>query len=449
MPDLFDPTLTKPLAEDRTFLEKTAVPIITLSAVTKEDVKRLHGLPNDEISQDIVLSRAHFSMALALAKTAWGKTIDPKEAWLVDPTNYVTKKDWLSVDMTEEIGKTIARHSALKMIKDVIDRFGRNKMPIIDSVTTPLLFLTQQVDRPILSFHISAGNVLLEQGKTVLQVVTDPHVREDYLQHAELDRLRWCVFDEATKIELLEKAALLDMEIDASRVVVTGPPIDPQIVKIRTKKHPWRSGPLKLCIATGGLGTNKGEILQLCKQLFPALASRQRNHQLTYQLLIYCGTQKDIYQGVMNIAREFHLTASSLIDESAQLRLIYHPQLTDANNFLLKFGFPWAHGFISKPSGDMAYDAVAAGCFLLTLTEWGEWEHAIRQRFEQLGIARKAQVDKIEEQLLVLCSASGRAESWVEKAQRAALNLRGDFTSGCEHILQTYSKLAAETRPSN
>lgn len=440
MPDLFDPTLTKPLAEDRRFLESTKVPIITLSAVTKEDVKKLHNLPNENESGDIVLSRAHFSMALALAKTAWGKSIDPKKAWLVDPTNYITKKDWLSVDLTEEIGKTVARHQFLKIAKDLVDKFGRKKIPIIDSVTTPLLFLTQQISRPILSLHISAGNVLLDQGKTIVQVVTDPHIREDYLKNADNPRLTWCVFDEPTKIELLEKAALLDKSIEPNRVVVTGPPIDPTILASRQKKQPWRSGPLKLCITTGGLGTNKSEILKLCRQLFPSISARAATGKLPLQLVIYCGTQPDIYQSVLRIANDYHLTPAPLVQTSANLRIIYHPQLTDANNQLLKYGFPWAHGFVTKPSGDMAYDAVGAGCFLLTLSEWGEWEHAIRQRFEQLGIGRRAQVEHIMDQLEVLSSAEGRAQSWIEKAQASALSLSGSYVHGCENILETVRK---------
>lgn len=441
MPDLFDPSLTKPLADDRAYLRQTALPIVTLSAVTKEDVKKLHRLPNENASTDIVLSRAHFSMALAVAKTAWKNTIDPNKAWLVDPTNYITKKDWLQVSMTEQIGKTIARHSFLKSLKDFIDRFGRKKLPIIDSVTTPLLFLTQEVHTPILCLHISAGNVLIEQGKTVLQVVTDPHIRSDYLQYAQSEKLYWCVFDEATKMELLEKAALLDKEVDPKRVFVTGAPIDPDVLQARVKKYPWRSGPLKLCLTNGGLGTNKSEIKRICEQLLPRIASRHQVHQPEIHLLIYAGTQADIYHDIIHLAAEYGLVSAPLAHTKASFRVIYHPQLTDANQLLLKYGFGWAHGFISKPSGDMAYDAAASGNFLLTLNEWGEWEHAIRQRFESLGIARRAQTDNILDQLEVLTASDSKAQSWVESAQEAALKLKPELTHGAKHIIAAYQSI--------
>ena len=74
------------------------------------------------------------------------------------------------------------------------------------------------------------------QGKTVLQVITDPHVRDEYLDHAEKKNMHYCVFDERTQFELLEKAKLSDKDLDPQRISVTGPPVDPRIVAAR-KSH--------------------------------------------------------------------------------------------------------------------------------------------------------------------------------------------------------------------
>jgi hypothetical protein len=450
MPSLFDPYLTKTRQKDKSFLEKTHLPIITVSATFHQDLKRLHGYPNNETTQDTVFSRAHYSMALAVAIHAWGagsnstKTsahspnsnpkIDPTKAWLVDPTNHVSRRQLLSISLTEQIGKTIARHPFLKLIKDLIDRFGRHKMPILKSITPPLLYLTQDVRNPILSFHIAAGNILIAQGKAVVQVVTDPHIREEYILYADQKNATYCVFDEATKLEFLEKAALHHIEVDPNRVVVTGPPIDPRVVAARTKKQPWRNGPLKLCLTTGGLGTNKQEITQLLDQLLPAM----RKKPLPYQLLAYAGTHQDIHQEILNIAKKHHISISELRDKNARLRVIYHPQIVDANEQLIQFGFPWADGFISKPSGDMAYDAVASGSFLLTLAEWGEWEERIREIFEQKGIARRALTDSIIAQLEVLQAADskGKAQSWVEKAMLQAQQIDRSYIRGTTEILK-------------
>lgn len=437
MSDLFDTNITRTLAADKQFLENTQVPIITLSASFREDVKRFHGLPNNETNTDLVLSRAHYSMALGVAQEAWQGKMDPKKCWIVDPTNYVSKDDWMSIQMTEKIGKTIARHSFLKKAKELVDRFGRRKLPILDSITPALLYLSERVERPILSFHSSVGNVLAGQGKRVFQMVTDPHVREDYLDFGELPTKYWFVFDDKTKIELLEKAALIDKEVDSERIIVTGPPIDPRIIAARVKKQPWRSGSLRLCITTGGLGTNKSEILQLLNKLLPEL---HKSH-CPYELLVYASTHRDIYTEVLATAGKHQITVSPLAKTDAKLRVIYHPQIVDANELLIKYGFPWAHGFITKPSGDMAYDAAAAGCFLLTLQEWGVWEVSIRESFEHLGISRRLLLADALDQLEVLSSAQGKAQSWIEAAQHNALGLPSSFTSGAKTILKTYKKL--------
>ncbi len=461
MSNLFDPQLEKTFKQDKKYLETTDLPILTVSATYQEDLKGFHDLPEIDTTTDIVFSRAHYSMALAAAVQAWGDKIDPKKAWVVDPTNYVETKDWFSVQLTETIGKTLARLPILKTIKDLIDKFGRNKMPILDSITPPLMYLSQNLSKPVLSFHIVVGNILVERGKTVLQMITDPHVREDYLKHAGNPRLTYLVFDKKTKTELLEKANIMDKEVDPNQVLVTGPPIDPRIIQARDSKKPWRSGPLKLCLTTGGLGTNKPEIKKVLMQLFPELRKRPN----PYQLLIYAGTHQDIAEMVKKLAKENHVAVNEISPQdpasfekqnkitkpsqrSAQrklsgqrLSLIYHPQIVDANELLIRYGFPWADGFITKPSGDMAYDAAASGSFLLTLKEWGEWEHNIRETFSQKGIARRAKVDNIVKQLEALKSAQGKAQSWVEQAMQAALSIDKLYLSGPKNIIKAYRQV--------
>lgn len=434
---LSDPAIAHSLQHDKALLEATEIPIITVSATWKEDLKRLHGFPDDDTTPDVVYSRAHYSMAVGIAAQAWGSEIDPAKAWLADPTNYVSYKDWRSIKLTEDIGKTIARHPILKRLKDLIDTFGRSKLPILDSITPPLMYLTRDIEKPILSFHIAAGNILAAAGKSVVQVITDPHVRPEYVDHAHLPTMRYCVFDENTKTEALEQAALADKELDPDRVIVTGPPVDPRIVAARKNKRAWRSGPLKLCLTTGGLGTNKDEIKEILEQVLPEL--RRREPML--QLLVYCATHEDIYEMVRTMAKRNRVALSPLEDQSAKLRVLYHPQILDANEELIRWGFPWAHGFVSKPSGDMAYDAAASGSFLLTLREWGPWEFNIREVFEQRGIGRQAQTEAFLKQLVVLTEAGTRGQSWVERAMHAARGIDPLFLGGAEGIVQAYLRV--------
>ena len=440
MPNL-DLQLMNLLEQDKLHLENTKIPIVTVSASFKEDLKGLYGLPENEELPDVVLSRAHFSMALGVAIQAWGHKIDPEKAWLVDPTNFVSQKDWRSIQITESIGKLLARWPTLKKLKDLIDQFGRQKLPILKSITPPLLYLFERVDRPILSLHIASGNILVEHGKTVLQVITDPHVRDDYLANADNPRMSFCVFDNRTKMEFLEKAALRGLKVDPNKVTVTGPPIDPRVTAAGKHKKTWQAGagPLRLCLTTGGLGTNKQELEVLLEQLLPELHKKPH----PYQLLVYTSTQKDIAEMVKRLAKKHKVRLGSEHDAKASFRLLYHPQIMDANELLITYGFPWAHGFITKPSGDMAYDAPAAGCFLLTLAEWGEWEHNVRQVFEQRDIARKAEVETIVTQLTLLATPNLQGKSWFEQAQCHALGLDKLFLFGSEEIIKVFKKLSS------
>ncbi len=427
-----DKNLEKTFAFDRERFIKTQLPIVTVAGTFREDVKRLYGLPNNNTSRDVVFSRAHFSMALAVAEEVWKGEPKPLKAWLVDPTNYVSLEDWQKITMTEFIGQTIARHSLLHKIKSFIDQYGRNKLPILDSITPPLLYLTEDVTRPILSFHIAAGNILAKQGRKVVQVVTDPHVRPEYVANAMLSNIMFCVFDERTQLEFLEVAALNHIEVDPRRVVVTGPPIDPRIIDARKKKNPWRTGLLKIAVTTGGLGTNSYEIRQVLTQLLPHL----RREPCPYQVVLYAGTQKDIAKMGRDLAEENHIPVSDIQRQQGRFRIAYHPQILDANELLIRYVFPWADGFITKPSGDMAYDAVAAGCFLLTLSEWGVWEERIREIFEQEGIARQAEPEQLVTQLSLLQQAIN-GKSWIESAMYEALKVKKSFLTGTECIVKT------------
>lgn len=441
MPSLFDESLSKTYKRDKEYLEKTALPIITVSASYREDLKRLHGLPDNDDARDIVFSRAHYSMALGIAVQVWKDKINPKKAWLVDPTNYVSQEKWRSVTITETIGKTIARNPLLKTLKDIVDKFGRSKLPILDSITPPLLFLTENVHQPILSFHIASGNILAEQGKNVVQVITDPHVREEYITNADRKNTWYCVFDERTKLEFLEKAKLLDIEANPTRVIVTGPPVDPRVIAVADGKKPWQPGRvLKLCLTTGGLGTNKKELLSVLEQILPEL--RRRKPQ--YKLIVYASTHLDIAEDVRELAEAEKVKIGKINDKTANLRLIYHPQIMDANEMLIKYGFPWAHGFITKPSGDMAYDAVMSGSFVLTLAEWGEWELRIREIFEQRGISRRCLSENILDQLEVLQAKNGDQDSWITKAMLETSKLEPIFRGGAKNIATAVKKVAEE-----
>ncbi|MBI5151059.1 MAG: hypothetical protein HZA34_00610 [Candidatus Pacebacteria bacterium] len=446
---LLDSQLTTLLQSDKTLLEKTRFPIVTVSSTFREDLKQFHGMDHDPFMRDIVFSRAHFSMAFAVAVHTWMSSgadqecplsekitapCDAKTAWLVDPTNYVRSEDWSKIQSTEYIGRKLARNAFLKWVKDQIDTFARNRLPITTAITPPLLHLFEHVEKPIISMHYEAGNILGGIGKRVVQVVTDPHVRDQYLTLSHLKNMRYCVMDEKTKQDFLEKAAIFGKDVDPNRIIVTGPPIDPRVVAARQKKNAFslKKRPLRLCITTGGLGTNKEEIREMLSLLFDLLRKRPAH----IQVLCYGGTNHDFTTMIQDVARDERVAISPLEDDSAPFRLIHGKHIVGLNEQLITYGFAWADGFISKPSGDMAYDAAAAGCFLLFLAPWGEWERNIQEVFEQRGIGRRAQVQHIKEQIELLASPlTQHHESWFAKAQQNALDLPPLFLNGAKKIL--------------
>jgi hypothetical protein len=137
----------------------------------------------------------------------------------------------------------------------------RNKLPITSAITPPLLHLFEHVDKPIISFHYEAGNILAATGKKVVQVVTDPHDRDQYVTHANLENIKFCVMDEKTKEDFLEKAMMMNVRVDPHRIIITGLQlIHALLLHVKTKSDDAQKRPLRLCITTGGLGTNKDEI---------------------------------------------------------------------------------------------------------------------------------------------------------------------------------------------
>ena len=436
MSSLHDPQLEKLFKEDREILKETQLPIVTVAGTFQEDLKDWHGEKNSNRSADIVFSRAHFSMAYGVVKSIWGKAPQPEKAWLVDPTNYVLQKNWKNIQFTETVGKIIARTPALKMVKDVIDQYGRKKLPILDSITPPLLYLFEEVNQPILSFHIAAGSILAKMGKTVVQVITDPHVRDEYVEAATSPSIYFCVFDERTKVDMLERASILGIELDHERIIITGPPVDPRIIEMRAKKTFTPHAPLRLLITTGGLGTNKAEIQSILDQLLPEL--KKKNSR--YQVMLYAGTQADFVDMAKEIAEQHRIKCSTVSSPTFHIpdstfSILHHPQIYDANELLMTFGFPWADGIISKPSGDMAYDTAVAGCFLLTLKPWGIWEERISDIFEQKGISRPAEADHIVKQLEALSYEFNTQQSWIDLALQNTKKLPNQYLHGVKEII--------------
>lgn len=430
--------------EERHLLETVEIPVVTVAATFKEELEKDFGEKPTAETPDVTFSRAHYSMANAVIVEA---AHERKTFWMIDPTNYVSAHNWPKVLFTEEMGRLIARSPLLKDLKDLMDTRLRNQLPLTGAIRQPLTYVTGRVKRPIISLHYEAGNILLENGKTVLQVVTDPHVRPQYLTHAGNPKLSWCVFDESTKAKLIEQAYLLGHEVDEKRVIVTGCPVDPRIITkdrnhskgehLTLRKSRAVRRPLRLAVTTGGLGTNKDEIITILTGLAPAIKKGE------IHLAAYAGVHEDFLAMFTAFAREHQIKVGQHRELQSAFRIFHGSDIVDANELLLDYIFPWADGFLTKPSGDMAYEAVTAGCFLLTLRPWGEWEENIRAVFEAQGVSHRANTANILAQLQAITTMSvEKGKPWVQLALERAQKLSPELSRGAANILNAYKKIS-------
>lgn len=421
--------------EERHLLETVQVPIVTVSATFRDELGKEFGEKPQEETSDVTFSRAHYSMANAVAV---GAVHNKQTFWMIDPTNYVSAADWPKIMFTQRMGRLIARNPMLKELKDLMNSRLRNQLPLTAAIRTPLTYVTGRVEHPIISLHYEAGNILLENGKTVLQVVTDPHVWPQYLTHANNPKLTWAVFDDKTKAELIELAYILGHKVDEARVTVTGCPVDPRILtkdKNRTTTA-FKSRPLRLAITTGGLGTNKDEIETLVTHLAPAI-KQGRIH-----LVGYAGVHDDFESMFTTFARLHRLKLGKTSDVSAPLRVLRGSDVVAANELLLDHVFPWADAIITKPSGDMAYETVAAGCALLTLKPWAAPEENIRAYFEEKGVSVRIRATDIVAQLTALTTLPvEKNKPWLELALGRAQKLAPGLGQGVYNILRLHKQL--------
>lgn len=416
------------LHDDRHRLAEVTVPIVTISASYRGEIARHLG-ETSKFVRDVVFSRAHYSMALAVFSAA---RLRGFSCWMIDPTNYVSSWAWRKLVLVEYLAKLSARVPLFKKAKNFADYLIRKKSPITGSIRDPLLYATHYTKIPIVSLHYEAGNILAAAGKQVLQIVTDPHVRAHYLFEAHRENINFAVFDEKTKQELLERAKSMRKNIPPKRVFVSGPPVDPRIVAARKKKGPgdFKKRGLRILIATGGLGTNKREIRELLSSVLPVL------EQEKISLILYAGTHADFREMFYELPKKHNVSVGD-IETDKPVRVIYDESIVRANQELVEHAFSWADVIVTKPSGDMAYDGAASGCALFFLDPWGEWERRIEDIFVRLGIGQEARTKVFADQLKEAMSSG-----WLDNAIKNTLALSPVFLHGAEKIVDFQQKLA-------
>jgi hypothetical protein len=414
------------LHEERHLFEKAEVPIVTVSATFRKELADLYR-EAVHTPADIVYSRGHYSMAEAVRQQA---LVMRKRVHLSDPTNFVSKEDWKKIKFTERVGLLVARYKFLKYLRDKMDVVMRGKLPIREAITAPLLYLTGRTPCPIISMHYESGNILSQNGKTVVQAVTDPHVHHQYLDSLPNPNITFAVFDENTRDEFFRMARELGKEIQQGQVVVTGPFVDPRVVDVGAREKRIKlQEPVNIAITTGGLGTNLTEIKRVLDEFKPLLVPPEK-----IRLFLYAATHRDFRDFFENYARENHIRVGNLDDENARIRILYDDSMVDANENLIKYMFPWAHGVITKPSGDMAYDSAAAGCFLMFLSPWGKWEENVQRVFVNNGVGYDLQANGAYDYFVKMLK-KGKLQESLKAAHRLPL----EYKEGCKNLIELHA----------
>jgi hypothetical protein len=90
----------------------------------------------------------------------------------------------------------------------------------------------------------------------------------------------------------------------------------------------------------------------------------------------------------------------------------------------------------------MAYEAIAAGCFLLSLKPWGEWEENIRAVTEAMGVSIRADIENIVAQLQAITTVPvEKNKPWVELALERAQKHAKTVSQGAFNILKLHRQI--------
>ncbi len=156
------------------------------------------------------------------------------------------------------------------------------------------------------------------------------------------------------------------------------------------------------------------------------------------RLLLNASTHQDFFSMYQALCAQSGISPSPLENEYAPVRILYANNIVEVNELLIKYMFPWAHGIITKPSGDMAYDTAASGAFCLFLQPLGDWEVNIRDRFELLDLGTSINPHRFLTELDRLAKPYYQGRSWFSTAHIGLKNIPALMLQGSTNIIHTY-----------
>ncbi len=353
-------------------LDHSPYPILTLSEA---------GMLGDE--NKLTASRAHISQPKPLEQ-ALGLPV-------VDLGHILPKRDLRKFRILVERARNVARFPLLSMAREKTELISRRMVKVEPMLQRTVSFLMKELakksGRPIVTFHYSVGNSVIDYLQSyekydtpVIHYITDPHVHPNYLKYKELPFVYYFTFDEGTKKELMKKG------VPQERIRVTGFPINRELKVDHTKDElenrykPEYGKKLNVAVFTGGLGGNQTEIIEVARNL----------DYRTQKAVFYCGTNRDLADGL----GEFFKNKALVVNGKSRDVMRNNQKLYDAvivvdDNLqdLLPISYDilnWAHVVCTKPSGDISLEAMEAGKIVVPLRNLAE-DHKKSRRTDGIG----------------------------------------------------------------
>lgn len=410
MSNLIDAQLAKRFRADQQSLADTQVPILIYSSVVRS-------------GKVIGQSRTQLALALTVAEQFWGARIQADKAWITDASASMSSAQWSQLYHQTPTKQSAVNSMWLSHLKSWLS--GVDAPPTNPAtINTLLLYLTKSIERPIVSFSSILSELLLNQGKQVIHVVSDATASKRLLHLGLHPNVMLIVFDQNIKHDLVEQAELTQQPIDARKIEVVQLPVIQRLLSKNQRKLAWRSGSLRLLVDASGNFSSASSDVQLVKQLVRGVA----HLAVPIKLLLYCGTDTKTAQKLATVVQQARLTVAPLADTQAPIRLIADPSLTLAEQQLDQLGWRWAHGCLCSPTVDWLAAAVASSNFLLTKPARTDWEADLVRQLHTLGVSTQVHEEHVLEQLESLMRAGVRGQSWIERAMHTSHRARAQLT---------------------
>jgi hypothetical protein len=315
-----------------------------------------------------------------------------REVCGVDVLDYLTtteEQDGL-VDMAKLPRLVVRTEIGSQLLHNPVVQKMRGGLGFEEILKEKVLELVEKVDKEtvIVVFHYGVAKTLIEAGYSVLVAVTDPSAElthagyYDFLTEENKDKVCYGTMDQLTKEWLIENGG-----VKQENIREVGSFVSPKLVKAGKSKVENRLKHWEECmngekkfhvgIFTGGLGTNFWEMRDVVLSLVPLVEEEK------LKISVFFNMNTDLRDHLKDILNKNDYTNKSIE--------VYASRDKDELNKKSIEILQAADLVFTKPSGDKAFETLAAGCIPMFLFPLHPHEVRIREYVYQTGVGIEAE----------------------------------------------------------